>query len=80
MNPIPVFISAEDLDWKNRIRSAFQQRIAFELGDLDKVNLATDRFQQLIIDNCLHSDYTPKVKSPDSIRLYPNEMRGINFL
>ena len=67
-------ILAGDNDWSSRLAAVFEQRVQFELQNLDKLNLSGPELFQLVSGWSLKWNYTPKMTSATSLTFRPGEL------
>jgi len=67
-------ISARDRRWESRVKTAFKDRIAFDLTDLDKLKLSQARMSSMIVGWSLLWTYTPIMTGFTSIRFVPAKL------
>jgi hypothetical protein len=69
-----VKISAGDPNWESLVKTAFKDRIAFDLTDVDKLKLSQARMSRLIVGWSLLWTYRPTMTGDTTVRFVPDEL------
>jgi len=75
-----VKISGGDANWKSLVHSAFKHRIAFDLADLNKLNLSDARIHKMIVDWSVRWTYSPRFTDDTSVRFVPDKLSHVTAL